>query len=268
MMYVRKITVFTISFLILFGLVFASPSIAKVDLEKHLVGLWKFDEGKGGKTKDDSGKGLEAELEGKCKWVKGKFGNAIEFDGKSAYVKTKPHANPTKAITVSAWVKSASKSWNAHGVIMSKRNAYIIHNNSGGVGVSFPICNGACWNKPGAWRDGEVLNIKDIDKWHMWTGTFDSKTGEWRILVDGKEESKLKLDKKPIAAEEAKELWIGRDQCCDPRYGEITVDEAMVFDVALSEADLKPIYELGIDGALAVDSLGKLTVSWARIRTE
>ena len=48
----------------------------------------------------------------------------------------------------------------------------------------------------------------------------------------------------------------------------ITVDEAMVFDVALSEADLKPIYELGIDGALAVDSLGKLTVSWARIRTE
>jgi len=89
-----------------------------------------------------------------------------------------------------------------------------------------------------------------------------------RILVDGKEESKLKLDKKPIAAEEAKELWIGRDQCCDPRYGEITVDEAMVFDVALSEADLKPIYELGIDGALAVDSLGKLTVSWARIRTE
>merc|ERR1711964_934635 len=67
-------------------------------------------EGKGGKTKDDSGKGLEAELEGKCKWVKGKFGNAIEFDGKSAYVKTKPHANPTKAITVSAWVKRSSTS--------------------------------------------------------------------------------------------------------------------------------------------------------------
>ena len=42
----------------------------------------------------------------------------------------------------------------------------------------------------------------------MWTGTFDSKTGEWRILVDGKEESKLKLDKKPIAAEEAKELCL------------------------------------------------------------
>merc|ERR1712000_74414 len=168
------------------------------------------------------------------------MGNAIEFDGKSAYVKTKPHANPTKAITVSAWVKSAEKSWNAHGVIMSKRDAYIIHNNSGGVGVSFPICNGGCWNKP----------------------------GEWRILVDGKVESKLKLQKSPIAAEEAKELWIGRDQCCDPRYGMITVDEAMVFDVALGEADLKPIYELGIDGALAVDSLGKLTVSWARIRTE
>jgi hypothetical protein len=269
MMYVRRITVFTISFLILFGLVFASPSIAKVDLEKHLVGLWKFDEGKGGKTKDDSGKGLEAELEGKCKWVKGKFGNAIEFDGKSAYVKTKPHANPTKAITVSAWVKSASKSWNAHGVIMSKRNAYIIHNNSGGVGVSFPICNGACWNKPGGWRDGEVLNIKDIDKWHMWTGTFDSKTGEWRILVDGKEESKLKLDKKPIAAEGEKQLWIGRDQCCDPRYGQDVFDEVAVFNIALTAGQQQGIMSTGLGAAItAVEAIEKLATTWSNLKTQ
>ena len=139
-------------------LLITSSGFAKIDLEKHLVGLWKFDEGK-------------------CKWVKGKFGQAIEFDGKSGYVAIKEHANPTKAITVAALVKSAEKAWNNHGTIMSKRDAFIIHNNQGGTSVSFPICNGGCWNKPGGWQDGEVFP-KEITDWHLYAGTFDSKTGE------------------------------------------------------------------------------------------
>ena len=97
-------------------LLITSSGFAKIDLEKHLVGLWKFDEGKGGTAKDDSGNGLEGKLEGKCKWVKGKFGQAIEFDGKSGYVAIKEHANPTKAITVAALVKSAEK----HGITMER----------------------------------------------------------------------------------------------------------------------------------------------------
>ena len=248
-------------------LLITSSGFAKIDLEKHLVGLWKFDEGKGGTAKDDSGNGLEGKLEGKCKWVKGKFGQAIEFDGKSGYVAIKEHANPTKAITVAALVKSAEKAWNNHGTIMSKRDAFIIHNNQGGTGVSFPICNGGCWNKPGAWRDGEVFP-KEITDWHLYAGTFDSKTGEWRIVIDGKIESKLKLAKNEIAAEEAKQLWIGRDQCCGDRFGTITVDEAMVFDVALGEEELTEIYTNGIDGALAVNNRGKLTVSWGKVKVQ
>ena len=102
----------------------------------------------------------------------------------------------------------------------------------------------------------------------MYTGTFDSKTGDWRILIDGKVESKLQLTKTPIAAEEAKELWIGRDQCCDPRYGEITVDEVMVFDTALSEDDLKPIFKDGIDLAMSVDSIEKLAATWGNVKTQ
>jgi hypothetical protein len=150
---------------------------------------------------------------------------------------------------------------------MSKRNAYILHNNGGGVKVSFPICNGGCWNKPGGWQDGEV-GPEDITKWHMYTGTFDSTTGDWRILIDGKVASKLQLDKKPIAAEKDKPLWIGRDNCCGARYGDITVDEAMVFDVALSEADLKPLVDKGIDGITAVEMADKLTTKWVSIKIQ
>ena len=89
--------------LMFLGLVMATPSFA-FDYEKHLVGLWKFDEGSGKKTEDSSGNKLTGELEGGCDWVDGKFGKAIKFDGKTGFVAIKEHANPTKAITVSAWV--------------------------------------------------------------------------------------------------------------------------------------------------------------------
>ena len=252
--------------LIFMGLILVTPSFA-FDYEKHLVGLWKFDEGSGKKAEDSSGNKLKGELEGGCEWVKGKFGKAIKFDGKTGFVAIEPHANPTKEITVSIWVKSETPGWNNHGFIMSKRDAYIIHNNTGGVTVSFPICNGGCWNQPGGWRDGEV-GPKKITEWHMYTGTFDSKTGEWKILIDGKIESELQINKQPIAAEEAKPLWIGRDNCCGARYGDITVDEAMVFDKALSEDDLKPIFENGIDGAMSVDSIEKLAATWGNVKTQ
>ena len=262
---VPRIALICIS-LIFMGLVLVAPSFA-INYEEHLVGLWKFDGGSGNKIKDSSGNGLEGGIEGSGKWVDGRFGKAIEFDGKTGFVAIPAHANPTKAITVSAWVKSAAPAWNNHGFIMSKRNAYIIHNNQGGVTVSFPICNGGCWNKPGGWRDGEI-GPKDITKWHMYTGTFDSTTGDWRILIDGKIESKLQLDKKPLAAEKDKPLWIGRDNCCGARYGEITVDEAMVFDAALSEADLKPLVDKGIDGITAVEMADKLTTKWVSIKIQ
>ena len=85
---------------------------------------------------------------------------------------------------------------------------------------------------------------------------------------DGKVESELQLDKKPLAAEEAKPLWIGRDNCCGARYGNITVDEAMVFDTALSEDDLKPIFKDGIDVAMSVDSIEKLAATWGNVKTQ
>ena len=92
----------------------SSPSFAKagIDYEDHLVGLWKFDEGKGTAIEDSSGNGLEGELKGGGKWVDGKFGKAIQLNGETGFVAIKPHANPTTDITVSAWVKSKNTKWN------------------------------------------------------------------------------------------------------------------------------------------------------------
>ena len=162
-----------------FGILFISTTSAEIDPDT-VVGVWLFDEGKGDVATDASGNGLDGEFNGKPKWVEGKFGEALEFDGKSAYVQIPAHENPNDAITVSAWAKSPTATWNQPGWMVEKRPAYIIHPNNGTTNIAWPVCNGGCWNKPGGWNDGNV-GTDDITEWHMYTTTFDSDTGEWYI---------------------------------------------------------------------------------------
>ena len=65
-------------------LVFLLPflCLAEVGLE-DAIGVWLFDEGKGEVAKDSSANGNDGELIGGPKWVKGKFGQGLEFDGKA-----------------------------------------------------------------------------------------------------------------------------------------------------------------------------------------
>ena len=199
------------------GVLFISTASAAID-PANVVGMWLFDEGKGNVATDASENGLDGEFNGKPKWVDGKFGKGLELDGKAAYVQIPGHDNPNDAITVSIWVKSLSPTWNQHGWMVEKRNAYIIHPNQGTKNVSWPICNGGCWNKPGGWRDGEI-GPKDIEEWHMYTTTFDSKSGEWYIYIDGKVASDMKIAKNPLDADSGP-VNIGFDDCCGgARFG-------------------------------------------------
>jgi hypothetical protein len=238
--------------------------MAKID-PKTIEGLYLFDEGAGNVAKDSGVKGLNGKFTGNPKWVAGKFGKALEFDGKS-YVTIPDHQNPTDALTVSAWVKSATPGWNQHGWMVEKRDAYILHPNQGGVNVAFPLCNGACWNQPFNWDTGSV-GPKDITEWHMYTGTYDSKTGDWRIYIDAKVESKLSLNKTKINVDPGP-IHIGWDECCGgSRFGTATMDEVAIFNVALSEADVQSLMK-GFEAALAVEPANKLTATWAGIKTQ
>ena len=49
------------------------------ELLDDAVGIWLFDEGKGGVAADTSGNGNDGEITG-AKWAEGKFGDALEFE--------------------------------------------------------------------------------------------------------------------------------------------------------------------------------------------
>ena len=257
-----------VSFSLFFiGGFFISTASAAID-PGTVVGMWLFDEGKGKVATDASENGLDGEFKGNPKWVKGKFGEALEFDGKSAYVQIPGHDNPRKAITVSAWAKSANDTWNQHGWMVEKRNAYIIHPNQGTKNVAWPICNGGCWNKPGGWNDGNV-GTKDITQWHMYTTTFDSKTGEWYIYIDAKEASSMDIAKNELDADSGP-VNIGFDDCCGgARFGAAAIDEVAIFNVALSPDEIEELYDKGLYFAvLKVEPADKMTTTWADVKVK
>ncbi len=78
-----------------------------------LLGWWKFDETEGETAKDSSGCGNHAKLINGPKWVPGRMGGALSFDGKDDYVDTRlaPKAlgfngNHPRTVTLWAFVRS------------------------------------------------------------------------------------------------------------------------------------------------------------------
>jgi hypothetical protein len=190
------------------GLILTAQSIAAID-PATVAGMWLFDDGSGDIAQDSSGNGLDADLIDGPQWVNGKFGGALEFDGGGAHVVVPDHENPSVAITVTAWVKSNTETWNQNGWIVEKRDAYMMHPVADNTTVGWIFCNGSCWNQPFTWDTGTV-GPDDITQWHMYTGTFDSATGEHKLYIDGNVESTLDLNKDPIVVDTGP-LYIGND---------------------------------------------------------
>jgi len=102
----------------------------------------------------------------------------------------------------------------------------------------------------------------------MYTTTFDSKTGEWYIYIDGKEASAMDIAKNPIDADNGP-VYIGNDTCCAGRFADATVDEVVIFSVALAEEDIQKLYKDGLYFAvLAVDPADKITTTWADVKVK
>ena len=84
----RILNLVSVSFIVL-CLILTGQTFAEINME-DLAGLWLFDEGSGNVAKDISGNGNDAAVPGNVKWINGKFGKAVQFDGTPNYV-TVPH---------------------------------------------------------------------------------------------------------------------------------------------------------------------------------
>jgi PKD repeat protein len=92
--------------------------------------LWyKFDEGSGTTAQDSSGNGFHGSIKGSVKYVDGKIGKALSYNGTSGSYVTRSDSNAlhSAGLTVMAWIKPATdpNSWSGFHVILTKADQYL-----------------------------------------------------------------------------------------------------------------------------------------------
>jgi hypothetical protein len=236
-------------------------SDAKIDLET-VVGMWLFDEGDGDVAEDSSGNGNDGTLEG-AKWVDGKFGKALEFNGASDYVDTgnDPITDTvgTTILSISAWVKRATDTSRLLVAIRRSPGGYVL-----GVGILGAATNQIKMTKYA------VVDIylgdfpQDID-WHHLAGVWDERGQTAYIdgVVNAESGNTANFSSASVG-----HLLIGGDTG-DQGYTDGAIDDVAIFNVALTEDDVNDIMNQGLGratGAMPVSPKGRLTAAWGEIK--
>ena len=261
----KSVQVRLASFMAVFLLI-ALPSLAEIDPES-ITGMWLFDEGKGGVATDSSENGNDGEIHD-AKWVDGKFGKALEFDGASSWVEV-PHSNTVgfKA-GVSFTITCYFKGTKVAGALVGKNYEdtsqvvpwYLLWNGGGDNKVTLYLRDSASTS----FRANGTTEIGD-DKWHFVVGRADADAGKASIWIDGEMEAEADFNKKDGYGTGDGVFHIGRHY---DRYTAGIIDDVALFNVALEEEDIKFLMENGVETAAAVDPVNKLATTWGRIKQQ
>ncbi len=230
-------------------------NIAKID-PNSVVGIWLLDEGQGDTIKDESDNQNDGTLIG-AEWTEGKIGMGLEFDGSSRVEIPASESidDFLEGFTYLLWVKPTSpppkantrlieRDWHNPTIQIGSNDFY------GSIAVNakqdFSNVRGGEW-KMGEWSfvaityNGNVLKLFVNDEF----------VGEKEV---GKPDEKLDAGIRFAAWKNPNWDFIG------------VLDEVGVFNVPLSESDLKSVMKNGLEGAADVSPVRKLATTWGDMK--
>jgi hypothetical protein len=240
----------------------ADLSYAEIDAET-IAGAWLFEEGSGKTARDSSGKGNDGVIEGSPKWVNGKFGKAMEFNGQTDYIVIKDSDSlDLNHMTVAAWINLANYADDQRIITKEEgvNDPYSVYSlqvsGTGDTKLEFrPTLNGA---RQRIESSADLI----LGQWTYVAATYDGT--EVVLYIDGN------IDKTAAATGEMmtndKDVWIGASEFWDPRFFDGIMDEAVLFNVALDRDDIEKLMDTGLSTILAVFPAGKLAITWAGIK--
>jgi len=205
------------------------------DLDLGLVAYWRFDEGSGTALADASGLGLDATLLGGCTWVQGALDRAVHFDGIDGYGETGYNA-PLSHWSVSTWARgdAAPRSDQDSGPVMKEENFLISWDHSadefrGAAGVRV---GGTDWY-------AASFGPLEPGPWYHLAATYDGEA--LRAYRDGQ---LITLNEAPSGDADndtTRTLTLGK-HAVDPWFFAGAVDETLVYDRALNDAEVSLLY--------------------------
>ena len=240
-------------FVIVGGLCIAANPLS-AELLDDAVGIWLFDEGKGGVAADTSGNGNDGAIAG-AKWVEGKFGGALEFEPPHVVtVEPSDSINFKDQMSIATWVymdKAVSDT------AIRRNGSYLLEVQSLTErvpgGYVFGIWSGGGFTG-GVWG----TSVIEPEKWYHIVGLYDGN--EMKLYVDGTLESAAKQGGDVDQAGEllfgtfGGEKFIGR------------LDEVIFFNRGITEVEVGELMK-GVEAVLPVSPNGLLTTTWGHLKT-
>jgi len=249
--------------LMIVSLIFTGQSSAVID-ENAIAGIWLLEEGTGKAIVDGSVNGNDGNIIDGPKWVAGKFGKALEFDGQNDMVDTSYSSDEQNSgFTILAWIKP-SVAISTQIVVAGRSNGgpQLNLNSSGKAMTGFKMDNGQF-----AHISGTTTFQKG--KWTHIAGTYDGSV--IKVYVDGKEEGTLKPTNPP-----SKNSYTVQIGAFDERlhgggyvgqFAPAAIDEVAVFNVALTEDEIRAVINQGLYSTVfSVSPSGKLASTWGNIK--
>ncbi len=242
----------------------SSPTHAAID-GKNIRGMWLFD-GAGDTAKDSTKNGNDGKIHGGTKRVDGKFGKALEFDGTDGWVEV-PHSDSVAfkkgtSFTITLHFKGTKIGGSLVGKNYEDQSQalpwYLLWNGGNNNILSLYLRNSQSQN----FRIDGTSDIGD-DKWHFIAARADAAAQKISLWIDGKQEAEGNFDTNDGYGTSDGVFHIARHF---DRYTAGIIDDVALFNIALSEADMKTIMDNGVEEAAAVEPVDKLTTTWGKLK--
>ena len=255
MNYFRSLNTVALAFFISGLSVFCSAQ------DDHTILLYTFATETGKVVKDLSGKGNNGKFAGeKLSWGKGKFDGGLVFGGNGPrdhiVVPDSESLWLKDGLTVEMWVYL--NFWStAGGTGVTKEKSYKVGPQSAGRTVL------RLTTAEKDWGNAALTSNTDIPtkSWHHLAGTYDTKSGQAKVYLDGKLDGKIKIGGTIISNNDM--LWLGRGQ---GPFLDGRMDEVRISNIARTEDEIRTLMDQGIEGVLAVSPKRKLTSTWGYLK--
>lgn len=229
----------------------------------NAVGVWLFDEGSGTVAKDSSANGNNGTI-AVATWADGKFGKALLFAGDAGVeVASTDKLNNGGQYTLMAYFNAnALNDWHQ---LIAKDGQYLLRIDPPGEGgklSSFVNLAGG-WEPRASSADAPVVN-----KWYHFAVTYSSTTKKLIVYVNGVKSGES--DRTGAATANTNPVTFGHWGGGSRFRG--LIDDVAIFNVALSEADIKSIADQGLKTVLglgitsSVQPESKLAVTWGSMK--
>jgi len=204
------------------------PDVGVADPD--LVGWWTLDEGTGTTAVDWSGHGRHGTLLGDPQWVAGFDGGALRLDGDD-YVDT-GYTEDLAAWTIACWVRSpqAPSGGAASGPVHREQNYQLNWNHANEI-----YRGAAAMSVGGVWHAASYMPLQ-ANRWYYLAATYDGSV--FNAYRDG-----VLITSNPAPSgtpnAESNSLKLGRHAAAAAQYFTGTVDEARVYNRALTADEIQ-----------------------------